>query len=239
MGAVAILLWLVVAAGYLALPFLAMLVIALLCNFIAKKCQNAAEAKQKPVYIEQLKDLIPETRFFIDVQPLVKKEIHSVEQKVKIRSQIEATAKKHGLKVEKQSLSSMYHAGFNAIKEAQKAYILNLENGKVILFYLYLIGWDGHNGSKGIRGLINAGCWMHEITKAMNASGIAKISYRDRSAYNPYRDLTDEEKLLAIRAFDEGKIAYTQLKKSRQTLLPRYYYEWLINQDCETPKVIM
>lgn len=236
--AVVVLLWLVVAAGFLALPFIGLLIIMLFCSFIAKKGKNASEAKQKPIYLEQLKDLKPETRFFIDVQPLVKKEIHGVEQKVEIRGQIEAVAKKHGLDTGKHSLSSFYYAGFNAIKEAQKTYILNLEKGGAILFYLYLIGWDGHDGNKGIRGLVNSGCFMHDITEAMNASGIANISYRDRSAYNPYRDLTDEEKVHAIRAFDEGKAAYTQLKKSREIVLPHYYYEWLINQDCQTPNVL-
>lgn len=41
--------------------------------------------------------------------------------------------------------------------------------------------------------------------------------------------LSDAEKLIAINAFDEGRLAFRKLKRTTKDLLSPYHYEWLLN----------
>jgi site-specific recombinase XerD len=73
----------------------------------------------------------------------------------------------------------------------------------------------------GIRGLVTSqdSDNIKAIVDAINSSGVANLM---NSKYHcaDYKAFRDNEKLIAIRAFDEGKAVFTHLKKSHQILPP-------------------
>ena len=176
-----------------------------------------------------MKTFSPNARFMLEVNPLVNADYsNDVEKKVKVMDQVREIARKHGMNPQKQNMHHFHAAGYDEIKNAQKKFVLGQDHGKELLFYLHLSKRDKYNNQKGIRGLVTSqdSDNIKAVVDAMNSSGVANLM---NSKYHcaDYKAFRDNEKLIAIRSFDEGKAVFTRLKKSHQ-ILPPYYYRWLI-----------
>ena len=175
----------------------------------------------------------------LEVEPLVSQSINGIEHKMKLLDEVRKAAVKHGLNLDERSAGNIHYAGYQEIQKAQKEYALAQENGQKLLFYILLLKFDNYDGKNGIRGLVDGFCFRNEeIAKALTEAGLAKISQERGFAGYRYRDLHDNEKIHAIRSFDEGKAVYKRLQKEKQ-ILPPYYHQWIIDEPYETPALFL
>ena len=222
--------------GYMfAVPILLILVILAFVLFLEK-------AHKKAHYKSQLTELPAAARFFYDVSPLLKiKFSYDVETRVSqeehLHKKIRAAAQKHGINPHLQSYDDIYKMGFNAIKKAQKDWLQQQTNA--IRFYVFLQEHEGktEHSHKGIRDYVNDSYTSNEnLVHRMNQCGLVHIEPEtNQYGVTLVRYLTDQEKVLAIRTYDEGKSAYRKLLHNEY---PIYYHEWLMEKECHVPRTL-
>lgn len=251
-GAVILFAWVLVAIGvavtYVIIPAVILVLLMLPAFWMSKKMQKKQREKQRSLWHEQMKGFPPEAHFFVEAEDLVRKSFNGVEQKLAIREELRAVADQYGYDEEywtsgyRKGLRSMHSAGYYAIREAQEKFVMQLDPEKYreILFYLNFLRQDGYADKKGIRGAIEGYLGKEDFYNAMNKYGFIKIPYHKKG--EPYtRQLTDEEKLLAIQIYDEGKELLLKYQKNSKEPFPPYYSEWLLDTLCdyEAPEVFL
>lgn len=196
--------------------------VVFLLRILVSATQGHVHKKQTAIYAKQLGEFSSNARFVLEVYPLAyvgRADDLDIEKKVKQKDEIRKLACKYGWSSKQGEVTHFYSIGYAEIREAQKQWVMAQEKGKEIIFYLLMRKYDGKYDRKGIRGFVVSEYESDErkTIYALEQSGIAT----KKNWYN----LNDDERLLAVRSYDEGKAGYTRLKKT-QEVFPPYYYYW-------------